>query len=201
VSNPYKYGISRFVSCLYGKGYGTLAMKGEVNMNQIKIGSFLKELRKEKGLTQEQLAEQLNVSNRSVSRWETGNNMPDLSMLIALAEYYDVDVREIIDGERKSESMNEEMKDTLQKVADYNENLNVKSMRKGIITMSFVFMVLVLISQWKDLTPAPLVSMMCAYNAATFIYKGKQEKNKSDFFTGCMFSAAVVLNTFAFIIN
>lgn len=127
--------------------------------------------------------------------------MPDLSMLIALAEYYDVDVREIIDGERKSESMNEEMKDTLQKVADYNENLNVKSMRKGIITMGFVFMVLVLISQWKDLTPAPLVSMMCAYNAATFIYKGKQEKNKSDFFTGCMFSAAVVLNTFAFIIN
>jgi len=170
-------------------------------MNQIKIGSFLKELRKEKGLTQEQLAEELNVSNRSVSRWETGNNMPDLSMLIALAEYYDVDVREIIDGERKSESMNEEMKDTLQKVADYNENLNVKSMRKGIITMSFVFMVLVLISQWKDLTPAPLVSMMCAYNAATFIYKGKQEKNKSDFFTGCMFSAAVVLNTFAFIIK
>ena len=41
-------------------------------MNQIKIGSFLKELRNEKGLTQAQLAEQLNVSNRSVSRWETG---------------------------------------------------------------------------------------------------------------------------------
>ena len=48
------------------------------NMNQIKIGEFLKELRKEKGLTQEQLAEQFNVSRRSVSRWETGNNMPDL---------------------------------------------------------------------------------------------------------------------------
>ena len=65
-------------------------------MNQIKIGEFLKELRKEKGLTQEQLAEQFNVSRRSVSRWETGNNMPDLSMLITLAEYYEVDVKEII---------------------------------------------------------------------------------------------------------
>lgn len=42
------------------------------NMNQIKIGEFLKELRKEKGLTQEQLAEQFNVSRKSVSRWETG---------------------------------------------------------------------------------------------------------------------------------
>ena len=47
-------------------------------MNQIKIGEFLKELRKEKRLTQEQFAEQFNVSRRSVSRWETGNNMPDL---------------------------------------------------------------------------------------------------------------------------
>ena len=67
-------------------------------MNQIKIGSFLKELRKEKGMTQEQLAEQLNISNRSVSRWETGSSLPDLSILIILAEYYDVEVREIIDG-------------------------------------------------------------------------------------------------------
>ena len=92
-------------------------MKGGFGMDQMKIGSFLKELRKEKGMTQEQLAEQLNTSNRSVSRWETGNNLPDLSMLIILAEYYDVDVREIIDGKRKSENMNEEVKETLEKVA------------------------------------------------------------------------------------
>ena len=91
-------------------------------------------------LTQEQLAEQLNTSNRSVSRWETGNNLPDLSMLIILAEYYDVDVREIIDGKRKSENMNEEVKETLEKVASYNEMLNLKSMRKGIITMCIVLL-------------------------------------------------------------
>ena len=63
-------------------------------MNQIKIGEFLKELRKEKGLTQEQLAEQFNVSRRSVSRWETGNNMPDLDTLIEMADYYEIDLRE-----------------------------------------------------------------------------------------------------------
>ena len=50
-------------------------------MDQIKIGIFLKELRKEKKLTQEQLAEKLNVSGRTVSRWETGSNMPDIGML------------------------------------------------------------------------------------------------------------------------
>ena len=72
-------------------------------MDQRKIGSFLKELRQSKGITQEQLAEQLNVSNRSVSRWETGNNLPDLSLLITLADFYDIEVGEIIDGKRKSE--------------------------------------------------------------------------------------------------
>ena len=51
-------------------------------MNQQKMGEFLKHLRKEKGLTQEQLAEHFYVSSRSVSRWETGSNMPDVDMLI-----------------------------------------------------------------------------------------------------------------------
>ena len=114
-------------------------MKGGVGVNQMKISSFLKELRQEKGMTQEQLAEQLNISNRSVSRWETGSNLPDLSMLITLAEYYGVEVGEIIDGKRKSENMNEEVKETLEKVASYSEMLNLKAMRKGIITMSFVY--------------------------------------------------------------
>ena len=71
-------------------------------MEQQKIGSFLKELRKEQNLTQEQFAEQLGVSGRSVSRWETGINMPDISLLVEIAEFYDVSISEIIDGERKS---------------------------------------------------------------------------------------------------
>ena len=58
-------------------------------MNQEKIGNFLKELRKQKGLTQEQLAEKCNVTNRTVSRWENGNNMPDLDLLIELSDYYE----------------------------------------------------------------------------------------------------------------
>ena len=60
-------------------------------MDPKKIGEFLKVLRREKGLTQEQLAEVLHVSGRSVSRWETGSNMPDLSILIQIAEFYDVE--------------------------------------------------------------------------------------------------------------
>ena len=88
-------------------------------MNQRKTGEFLKHLRKSKGITQEQLAEHLYISSRTVSRWETGNNMPDVDMLIELADFYDVDIHEIIDGESKSENMDNETKDTMRKVAVY----------------------------------------------------------------------------------
>ena len=95
-------------------------------MEQQRVGSFLKELRKEKNLTQEQLAAQLNVSGRTVSRWETGSNMPDISILVDLAEFYNVSIHEIIDGERKSERMNEEVKETALKLSDYVETINQK---------------------------------------------------------------------------
>ena len=61
-------------------------------MDQQKIGQFLRECRKEKGITQEQLAEMLGVTNRSVSRWENGSNLPDLDILIEMADYYDVEL-------------------------------------------------------------------------------------------------------------
>ena len=95
-------------------------------MNQKRIGDFLKQLRKEKKLTQEQLAEKFLVSGRTVSRWETGSNMPDLSVLVELADFYDVDMREIIDGERKSENMDKELKDTVLKIAEYSNEDKLK---------------------------------------------------------------------------
>ena len=88
-------------------------------MDQKKTGSLLQSLRKEKGLTQQELAEKFSVSSRTVSRWETGSNMPDISLLTEIADFYDVDVREIIEGERKSEMMDEELKDVADKMADY----------------------------------------------------------------------------------
>ena len=88
-------------------------------MDQKKTGEFLKQLRESKGLTQMQLAEHFYISSRTVSRWETGSNLPDMDMLLNLSDFYNVDVREIIDGERKSENMNDETKDTLKKVAEY----------------------------------------------------------------------------------
>lgn len=114
-------------------------------MDQQKVGSFLKELRREKGLTQEQLAEEFHTTNRSVSRWENGRNMPDISLLVELADFYDVDVRELIDGERKSEMMNEEVREVASKMADYAVEQKSKLLiwvrcisLAGVILMAFV---------------------------------------------------------------
>ena len=110
-------------------------------MEQQKIGSFLKELRKEKNLTQEELAEKLNVSGRTVSRWETGSNMPDISLLVELAEFYDVSIPEIINGERESGTMKEEVKETVKETAlslsDYAEAINKRiKMRLFCLTVA-----------------------------------------------------------------
>ena len=99
-------------------------------MDLIKIGKFLQELRKEKGLTQEQLADQTGVSRRTVSRWETGSNMPDLDILIELSDFYETDLREILNGERKSEQMNEELKETVLQVADYSNEEKERLLRR-----------------------------------------------------------------------
>ena len=89
-------------------------------MNQQKVGQFLKELRNEKALTQEQLAGMLGVSNRSISRWENGITMPDFDLLIQMAKLYDVEIGEILDGERKSDDMDKQTEETLLKIADYS---------------------------------------------------------------------------------
>ena len=99
-------------------------------MDLMKIGKLLQELRKEKGLTQEQLAEQMGVARRTVSRWETGSNMPDLDILMELSDLYETDLREILNGERKSERMNEELKETVLQVADYSSEERARLLRR-----------------------------------------------------------------------
>ena len=91
-------------------------------MDQQKVGQFLKTLRNEKSVTQAELAEMLGVSNRSISRWENGTTMPDFDLLIELAKYYDLEVGEILDGERKDKDMDDKTEELLLKVADYNNN-------------------------------------------------------------------------------
>ena len=71
-----------------------------MKMDQMKIGKFIAALRKEKNMTQEQLGEKLGVTNKTISRWENGNYMPDVEMLSLLSKEFGVSINEIISGER-----------------------------------------------------------------------------------------------------
>ena len=84
-----------------------------IKMDQIKTGKFIATLRKEKELTQEQLGEKLGVTNKTISRWENGNYMPDIEMLSLLAKEFDVSINELISGERL-------LLDDFKKAADNN---------------------------------------------------------------------------------
>lgn len=77
-------------------------------MNQEKIGSFLSNCRKEKGLTQTQLAEILGVSDKSISRWENGKTMPDLSLYEPLCEALDIQISELLYAKKMSDSEKKE---------------------------------------------------------------------------------------------
>ncbi len=142
VSHRGKWGFGRFVSFICGGREDRLepSIREVTAMDQQKIGSFLKTLRSERGMTQEELADRMNVSRRTVSRWETGSNMPDLAILVEIADLYDVDLREIFNGERKTREMNDEMRETMLMASDYtNENKEkfLKRMRIMFIIGTF----------------------------------------------------------------
>lgn len=154
-------------------------------MDQKQTGSFLKELRKEKGLTQEQLAEHFNVSDRTVSRWETGTNMPDLSTLVEIADFYNVDIREIIEGERKNENMNEDLKETLIKVADYT-NME-KDVKKRKLNRYFIAGGLCIVAVIIDRQ----------FNILSYIFKG----NIPEFISGALCGLGLLFEFIGFYNN
>ena len=117
-------------------------------MDQQKIGAFLKDLRKERNITQEQLADKMMVSRRTVSRWETGSNMPDLDILIDISEYYNVDLKEILNGERKEKNMDTETKDTIMKVAEYSNDEKEKMMKRFHMLFLTVAIAVFFIDAW-----------------------------------------------------
>ena len=72
-------------------------------MDQIKIGRFIAEERKRKGYTQKQLSEKLDISDKTISKWERGNGFPEVSLLLPLCNELDITVNELLSGERVSE--------------------------------------------------------------------------------------------------
>lgn len=122
-------------------------------MDQMKMGVFLKKLRNEKNMTQEQLAEQFGVSRRSVSRWEGGCNLPDIDILMEMSDFYEVDLKELLNGERKNGQMENREKETAFMVADYNIEKGLKDAKVaiGFFIAGFIGVIASLILQRVDI--------------------------------------------------
>ena len=107
-------------------------------MNQEKIGKFIANMRKEKKLTQQDLAEKLNVSDRTIGNWENGRNMPDLSLFKPLCDELGITINELISGEKiKKEVYQEKFEENVIKTIDYsNKKINGKTNLIGIILIT-----------------------------------------------------------------
>lgn len=116
-----------------------------MDMDKNKLGEFVVLLRKEKGMTQVELADKLHVSNKTISKWETGRGMPDVDMIISLAEALDVSVIELIKQERiddqtvfTKEKVSDEITHSLVYMKRRKETMNEKMSDFMSIGLSFI---------------------------------------------------------------
>lgn len=114
-------------------------------MNQIDTGKFIAGCRKEKGLTQAQLAEKLNITDRAVSKWETGKSMPDSSIMLELCNILDITVNDLLTGERiEVNNYEEKANENLIKLKRKDEdNMNKNAIISTIYTISMVIGIMV----------------------------------------------------------
>lgn len=147
-------------------------------MDQTRIGKFIAEKRKEKNLTQEQLAEKLGVSINAVSKWERGICLMDMSLLKPLSKILDVNVVDILSGEKvTSNQIQERYEESIESIIQQNK---IKSKSFGVYGMLIIYILLILYKVWNDICFYDIVAILCGFNTFKFAYKYKLERDKSN---------------------
>ena len=124
-------------------------------MNQVKIGQFIAQCRKNKKLTQAQLAERLNITDRAISKWETGNGMPDSSIMLDLCNELGISVNELFSGEViKMENYNLKAEENLLEMKKQKEEADRKMLKlEGVIgyISSITFLILIFVASYIEM--------------------------------------------------
>lgn len=133
-------------------------------MNQEKIGRFIAECRKNKKLTQEKLAEKLNISDRAISKWERGLNLPDSSIMIELSNILGISVNELLSGEiiKKKDYMNK-AEEKLIELKEINEEYAKKLLYLEWIIgfgCSITFIILIFVASFIQMDAAIRISLI-----------------------------------------
>lgn len=146
-------------------------------MDQEKIGRFIATCRKEQKLTQEQLAEKLGVTNRSISRWENGRTIPDLSLLPLLADELNVEISELLNGRKMTKKELIELKGTIEKLIEYNCDKQIENSKRLN----------------KYLKLGALCIILALLDNQFFYFNYLFTSNMSDFMSGLLYSSGICL--------
>lgn len=115
-------------------------------MDQIKIGRFIAAMRKEQSFTQKQLAEQLGISDKTISKWETGNGMPEVSLMLPLCEALKINVNELLSGERLTEhNYHARAEENMVKLIQEKDNKQ-KEDKKQVIAVTLISVLLLIVA-------------------------------------------------------
>lgn len=117
-------------------------------MDQIKIGRFIAAMRKEQSYTQKQLAEKLDISDKTISKWETGNGMPEVSLMLPLCNVLNISVNELLSGERLTEhSYHERAEENMVKLIQEKDDKKkvVLALLLSLVLLIAVFCVILMI--------------------------------------------------------
>lgn len=147
-------------------------------MNQIKIGEFIASLRKEKNMSQKDLADKLNVSISAISKWERGKCLPDVSLFNDLCEILSISINELLKGEKKVE--NKETNKIVTQYLEYKEKLNKKRRLYQSIISVLVIIVLLLFIYFVNSYKTIDVYILSGYNDNFKYQNGMLIKSKED---------------------
>ena len=124
-------------------------------MDQVKIGKFIAECRKNKKMTQAQLAEKLNITDRAISKWETGKGMPDSSVMLDLCKELGISVNELLSGEViKMDDYNLKAEENLLELKKQKEEADKRMLRLEWVigyTASITFLILVFVASFVEM--------------------------------------------------
>lgn len=155
-------------------------------MNQEKIGKFIAKVRREKNMTQQELADKLNVTDRAIGNWENGRRMPDVIFYKPLCEILGISLNELLSGERiKERDLKEKTDEILTSTIEYS-NSKLKRIRKRIKWFIIAFLCLIFVSSfWTDYNRVkhndePLYMIPIRANGNNYTYLGFGYKMKKE---------------------
>ncbi|MDD3429321.1 MAG: helix-turn-helix domain-containing protein [Oscillospiraceae bacterium] len=141
-------------------------------MDTIRTGKFIAEMRKEQKLTQRQLAQQLNISDKTISKWECGNGMPEVSLMLPLCNILHINVNELLSGEKISlECYQQKAEENMMNLMQEKQESKKKIVLSAVVaTMGVaVLIVNILLASYVQSITLPVKVMIIAFGAIVFL--------------------------------